>query len=87
LVNYASSRATSRGPTGLPDLVEKPGLRVDFVIREGLEFWGRTFEIKAEVRNIFGRNYEETQSIPGSTIINNGYEIGRSFSLGVDVKF
>jgi outer membrane receptor protein involved in Fe transport len=87
LVNYSSKRASSRGPTGLPDLIERPGVRLDFVAREGFELFGYNLELKAEVRNILGEDYQETQSIPGSSIFNNNYEIGRSFSLSLDVKF
>ena len=36
LLSYASDRVTSRGASGLPDIYESPGLRVDIVLRQGL---------------------------------------------------
>src|SRR5690606_4196827 len=38
LLTYASSRVVSRGlnNSGQPDVIEKPGLRIDFVARQGI---------------------------------------------------
>ncbi len=35
LVNYSSERVTSRGTSGLPDIVENPGLTLDLVYPPG----------------------------------------------------
>lgn len=91
LFNYASERVTNRGPIqGLarqPDIVEKPGLRVDFVLRQEVPVFGTRAELKFEARNIFGTDYEEFQSIDDNRIDINSYRVGRSFSLGVTVNF
>jgi outer membrane receptor protein involved in Fe transport len=91
LFNYASERVTNRGPIqGLarqPDIVEKPGLRVDFVLRQEVPVFGTRAEFKFEARNIFGTDYEEFQSIDDNRIDINSYRVGRSFSLGVTVNF
>ncbi len=83
LLSYASRRVTNRGPNNQPDLVEEPGLRLDFVAREGFEMWGREGEIKFEARNLTGENYEEFQRLNNSRIDNNTFDLGRTFSLGV----
>jgi TonB-dependent receptor len=91
LVTYASNRVTNRGPIqGLgrqPDIIEKPGVRLDFVAREGLEFLGKDVEIKLEARNLLGTDYEEFQQSGDNRISINSYDLGRVFSLGVGVTF
>ena len=86
LLTYASQRVTNRGPGSQPDLVEQPGLRLDFVAREGFELWGRTGEIKLEARNLTGTGYRESQTLNGSRIDNNRYDLGRAISLGVSLS-
>jgi outer membrane receptor protein involved in Fe transport len=87
LLTYSSPRVTNRGPSGQPDLIEKPGIRLDFVARQGLEVGGAEIEVKVEVRNITNTKYRESQRLRSSRIINNGYDIGRSFQIGVSAKF
>ncbi|MFA6219058.1 MAG: TonB-dependent receptor [Erythrobacter sp.] len=90
LISYASTRAVSRGLNGTPpqpDVIEKPGLEVDFVAREGFKLFGREFEVKAEVRNIFGTDHEEFQRFGDNFIDVNTYTRGTSFSLGVTATF
>lgn len=91
LFNYASERVTNRGPiiSGVrqPDIVERPGLRVDFVAREGVQFLGREVELKFEARNLFGRDYEEFQRFEDTRIDINSYRVGRTFSLGMTMRF
>jgi outer membrane receptor protein involved in Fe transport len=87
LLTYSSRRVTNRGPGSQPDLVEEPGLKLDFVAREGFELWGSEGELKFEARNLTGEDYEEFQSLNGSRIDNNSYALGRTFSVGVSLKF
>lgn len=91
LVSYASDRVTNRGPIqGLdrqPDFIERPGLRLDFVARQGIEVAGREIELKFEARNLTGRKYEEVQKSGDNRIDVNMYDLGQSFSLGATVKF
>ncbi|SMF78031.1 TonB-dependent receptor domain-containing protein [Allosphingosinicella indica] len=90
LLTYASNRITNRGPfvgdIRQADIVERPGLRLDFVAREGLEIAGKEVEVKFEVRNITGEDFIEFQQ-DDIRIINNGYQVGTSVSLGASVKF
>lgn len=87
LLSYNSPRATARGPQDQPDLVERPGLQVDFIMREGARILGQQFEFKFEARNIFGESYRESQTLNASEIINNSYDYGTSFSFSVGLKF
>jgi len=87
LLTYASKRVTSRGPVGLPDIIERPGLRIDFVAREGVMVAGRELDIKFEVRNITGRGHEEFQQAGGNRIDINTYDVGTTFSASASLKF
>ena len=87
LLTYASRRVTNRGPGDQPDIVEEPGLRLDFVAREGVRLLGLDGELKFEARNLTGEDYEEFQTLNGSRIDTNSYNLGRSFSLGLELNF
>lgn len=90
LVTYASDRAVSRGLNGSPrqpDVIERPGLRIDFVAREELDFLGRPIEMKFEARNLTARRHEEFQRSGNNRIDVNTYNLGRVFSLSVATTF
>ena len=89
LLTYASERVTNRGPSGTPqqpDIIEKPGLRIDFVARQGVTVAGAEFELKFEARNLTGTRSQEFQTVNGSRIDINTFDVGRSLSLGFAVK-
>ncbi len=87
LVSYASDRVTRRGPSGQPDIFERPGVQLDFVARQGIRMFGKEFELKFEVRNLLGTKYKEMQEANGNRIYYNLYKPGATFSLGGSVKF
>jgi outer membrane receptor protein involved in Fe transport len=91
LLTYASERVTNRGPIQgqlrQPDIIEKPGFRLDFVAREEIPLFGTTAELKFEARNILGQDYEEFQKSGDNRIDVNSYDVGRTFSMGLSVKF
>lgn len=94
LFNYASNRVTNRGPALLggngfqPDIIEKPGIRLDFVARQSTELAGQKVEIKAEARNLTGTRYQEFQTFEdGNRVEVNRYRLGRVFTLGASVSF
>jgi outer membrane receptor protein involved in Fe transport len=87
LFTYSSRRVTNRGPGDQPDIVEEPGISLDFVMREGIRLFGVDGELKLEARNLTGEDYEEFQTLNGSRIDTNSFDRGRSFSLGLEVKF
>lgn len=86
LFNYASERVTSRG-FQRPDVVEDPGLTVDFVARSELGLFGRKFEVDFEVRNIFGRDNFEYQANSENRIEINSYRVGTTVSFGISTEF
>ena len=87
LLSYASERVTARGTSSLPDIVEDPGLRVDFVYRQEFDLFRRPIELKLEARNIFGRDHFEYQSNGTNRIEINSYEVGQSFALSLSTEF
>ena len=87
LLNYASERVTNRGATNQPDIVERPGITLDFVAREGFTIAKREVELKFEARNLLRRRYEELQEFDGNKVFYNRYRLGTVFSLGASVKF
>ena len=91
LLSYSSDRVVSRGATGSPpqpDVIERPGLRLDFVARQGIELaLERELEVKFEVRNITGRKHEEFQQSGDTRLDFNTYDLGRVATLSASVKF
>ena len=94
LFNYASDRVTNRGPSNLsgqgfqPDIIERPGIRLDIVGRQGFDLGGGKFEVKLEARNLLGTRFQESQSFSsGNVVYINRYDVGRVFSLGVSTTF
>ncbi len=94
LFNYASNRVTNRGPVSgggglrLPDLIERPGIRLDVVARQGVDLLGGQFEVKFEARNLTGTGYREFQTFEnGAQVDINRYRLGRIFTLGVSTTF
>lgn len=90
MVTYASNRVVSRGVFGTPpqpDVLESPGLRVDFVMREGFQLYGKELELKFEARNLTGRRHIEYQQSGSNRLDVNSYDVGRSFALSASLKF
>ena len=70
-----------------PDVIEKPGLRIDFVAREAMDFLGQEVELKFEARNITGRRHVEFQQSGDNRIDVNTYDQGRVLSLSATLNF
>lgn len=90
LVNFASKRAVSRGLNGSPpqpDVIEKPGVQLDFVAREGVDFLGQDVELKFEARNLLGTRHREYQKSGDNTIEFNTYDVGTVISLSAALNF
>ncbi|GAA5049167.1 TonB-dependent receptor [Erythrobacter westpacificensis] len=87
LVNYASERVTSRGTSGLPDIVEDPGLTVDLVARQGFALLGSEAELKLEARNIFNRRNEEFQTDGVNRAEINTYDRGTELAASLSFTF
>jgi len=87
LLNYASNRVAFRGPSGQPDLVEQPGIRLDVVLRQGFKVFGREIEAKIEGRNLTNTRFQEFQRLNASRVDTNTYVLGRSFQASFSAKF
>ena len=68
-------------------MIERPGLRLDFVAREDVKFLGQDVELKFEARNITGRKREEFQKSGSNRLDINTYDVGQSFLLSAILKF
>ena len=78
---------SSRGAGPLPDIIEEPGLSLDFVVRQGVNLGGNEVELKFEARNLTGQDHEEFQTNGERRIDINSYDVGQSFSIGASLKF
>ncbi len=87
LISYAADRAFSRGAAGLPDVVESPGINVDFVIRQGVNWFGQDLELKFEARNLLETEYQEFQERSGNKVFFNRYDSGVKFSASISASF
>src|SRR5690606_32851104 len=90
MVPYASDRGTSRGRHGTPrqpGLIESPGLRVDWVVGEALNFRGQRVEGRREVRNIFGRKHEESQRFGENRSDANADDVGTRGAVARSMSF
>jgi outer membrane receptor protein involved in Fe transport len=87
LVSYAADRVFSRGAAGLPDVIESPGINVDFVVRQGFTLFDRDIEFKFEARNLLRTGYEEFQQRGGNKVFFNRYDRGVSYSASISASF
>ena len=87
LFSWASNRVTNRGASGQPDIVERPGVQLDFVARQGITLAGVPSEMKLEIRNLTGTQYREFQRNGENVVFYNRYDQGRVFSLGWSFTF
>lgn len=89
LFSYASKRVFSRGllNTGQPDVFQDPGLRIDFVARQGFQLFKNELELKFEARNLTGRKNIEYQQAGDNRVEINSYDVGRTISLSASLKF
>ncbi len=87
LISYAADRAFSRGAAGLPDVVESPGVNVDFVVRQGVNWFGQDLELKFEARNLLETEYQEFQERSGNKVFFNRYDSGVKFSASISASF
>ena len=86
IANYVSERTSARGRPGEPDLIQEPGVQLDFVFRKDFDYAGREYGIAVEVRNLLGEEFLEYQEL-GNRVIINGYELGTSGSVSLTARF
>lgn len=86
LFTYVSERSSARGRPGEPDIVQDPGLMVDFVYRRGFTVGERDLRFGMEVRNLLGEDYHEFQEQGGRVDILR-YDLGTSVSFSLSTDF
>ena len=86
LVTYVSERSSARGRPGEPDLIQEPGVMLDFVYRKDFDWMGRDMGLGIEVRNLLDEQYLEYQEL-GNRITANAYDLGMSGSISLTTRF
>lgn len=87
LLTYASDRSSARGAEGQPDIIQEPGVMLDFVYRQDLDLSGRPVSLSIKAGNLLGEEFLESQEFGGGVIINNSYDLGTSLSFGLSTQF
>jgi len=90
IVNYVSERITARGAGTVgsrePDLLQDPGVFVDFVYRKDFTLTGRDLGFSLELRNLLGTEFDEYQEL-GNKILVNNYDLGSSATISLTARF
>jgi outer membrane receptor protein involved in Fe transport len=86
IANYVSERTSARGRPGEPDLIQEPGVQLDFVFRKDFDYAGREYGVAVELRNLLGEEFLEYQEL-GNRVVINGYELGTSGSVSLTARF
>ncbi|MNQ47003.1 TonB-dependent Receptor Plug Domain protein [compost metagenome] len=86
ILNYVSERTSARGRPGEPDLVQDPGVFLDFVYRKDFEIMGRELGLGIELRNLLRTDYDEYQELGQKVRVNN-YDLGASASVSLTARF
>ena len=97
LQNAASKRLAFRGFDGAIgtvkelqraiDQLKSSPAEVDFIVRQGVNWFGQDLELKFEARNLLETEYEEFQERGGNKVFFNRYDAGVKFSASVSAKF
>ncbi len=83
ILNYTGRRQALLGVFGAGDEYENPPLLLDFVYSREFEVGSNILEVSLEAGNLLGDEIEYVQD----GVITEGYEIGRTFSIGFKYKF
>lgn len=86
ILNYVSERTSARGRPGEPDLVQDPGVFLDFVYRKDFEVMGRELGLGIELRNLLRTDYDEYQELGQKVRVNN-YDLGASATVSLTARF
>lgn len=87
IANYVSERTSARGRPGEPDLIQEPGISLDFVFRKDFDYAGREYGFAVQLRNLLGEEFLEYQEQGGNRVIINGYDLGTSGSVSLTARF
>ena len=82
-MTWVSDRITARGRPGQPDLVQSPGITLDFNYRKGFRVWDEEFNLGFGARNLLDEDFKEFQQQGPNIVYNNRYTPGTTFSLSL----
>ncbi len=85
LVTWVSERSSARGRPGEPDLIQEPGVMLDFVYRKDFTWGGRDMGLGIELRNLLDESYLEYQEL-GNRVVANGYDLGITGSISLTTR-
>lgn len=89
LLNYTSERirAVEDLSNGLPSIIEQLPLSLDFVLNADVTVGDGEYEVGLKVKNLLNDGYEATQSLSGTSLFIDDYDIGTSASVSVKRRF
>ncbi|MEZ6031017.1 MAG: TonB-dependent receptor [Hyphomonadaceae bacterium] len=87
LVGWVDERIARRGLGGIPSVIEKPGVNVDLVFHQDIQFGDTVLSLGLSGRNLLNEDHEEYQTSAAGKTDANTYERGRSFSASLTAKF
>jgi len=89
LMNYSSDRirAVEDRSNGLPSIIESLPLTVDFVFNKDFSLRGGDYKVGFKVQNIFGDDYEASQSLGDTKIVVDSYDPGTTVSVNLKREF
>jgi len=89
LMNYSSDRirAVEDRSNGLPSIIESLLLTVDFVFNKDFSLRGGDYKVGFKVQNIFGDDYEASQSLGDTKIVVDSYDPGTTVSVNLKREF
>lgn len=90
LVGWVDERVLQRGTgtTGVPDIIEDPGVQVDLVYKRDLIISDRALTLGVSARNLLNESNEEFQeTATGLRADTNTYDRGVSVSASLTAKF
>lgn len=87
LVGWVDERIARRGLGAIPSVIEKPGVNIDLVFHQDLDFWGNTVTLGLSGRNLLNEDHVEYQQSAAGKTDANTYERGRTFSASLTAKF
>jgi len=87
LLTWVSDRISARGRPGQPDLIQSPGVMLDFNLRQGIKLAGEDFTLGFSVRNLLDTDFKEFQKLGTDIIYNNKYTVGANVSFSLSKSF
>lgn len=89
LLNYTSDRirAVEAKSDGLPAIIEQLPMTLDFVFNWDFNVRGGNYTLGLKAQNILGDNYEASQSLGGTKVITDSYELGTTIGASLKRRF